>query len=139
MSRGLYVSAENVEMTDYVKEGDIGFKKPKVRCSISYMLLMLTLAPQNKKKRSARRMAEISDVADIAPDGDQMQVDVKPIVRQRNLDSNFVDDDELQAALARSRRAKTQKPKKLSPEELARRSKSFCQVYTSSCTDVACV
>ena len=57
---------------------------------------------------------------------DQMQVDEKPIVpRPRNLDSNFVDDDELQAALARSRRAKTQKPKKLSPEELARRSKSL--------------
>jgi U4/U6.U5 tri-snRNP-associated protein 1 len=54
-----------------------------------------------------------------------MQVDEKPIVpRQRNLDTNFVDDDELQAALARSRRAKIQKPKKLSPEELARRSQS---------------
>lgn len=53
-----------------------------------------------------------------------MQVDEKPIIpRQRNLDSNFVDDDELQAALARSRRAKTQKPKRISPEELARRSK----------------
>ena len=56
-----------------------------------------------------------------------MQVDEKPIVpRQRNLDTNFVDDDELQAALARSRRAKLQKAKKLSPEEIARRSKSAC-------------
>ena len=52
-----------------------------------------------------------------------MQVDEKPIVpRPRNLDANFVDDDELQAALARSRRAKLQKPKKLSPEEIARQS-----------------
>lgn len=58
------------------------------------------------------------------PNGDQMQVDEKPIVpRARNLDSNFVDDDELQAALARSRRAKMQKSKKVSPEELAKRSK----------------
>ncbi|KAF7797098.1 hypothetical protein EIP86_008290 [Pleurotus ostreatoroseus] len=97
--------AKNIEMTDYVKEGDVGFKKPKT-----------------KKKRSARRIAEIADVDDVATNGDQMQVDEKPIVpRQRNLDSNFVDDDELQAALARSRRAKTQKPKKLSPEELAKR------------------
>ncbi|KAG2128091.1 hypothetical protein BD769DRAFT_1667650 [Suillus cothurnatus] len=36
------------------------------------------------------------------------------------LDANFVDDDELQAALARSRRAKLHKPKELSPEEIAR-------------------
>ena len=58
-----------------------------------------------------------------------MQVDEKPIVpRQRNLDTNFVDDDELQAALARSRRAKLQKTKKLSPEEIAQRSKSSLQI-----------
>jgi U4/U6.U5 tri-snRNP-associated protein 1 len=66
-------------------------------------------------------------MSDNVADGDQMQVDEKPIVpRQRNLDDNFVDDDELQAALARSRRAKLQKRKKVSPEELAKRSKSCC-------------
>ncbi|TFY60449.1 hypothetical protein EVJ58_g5150 [Rhodofomes roseus] len=70
--------AKNIESADYMKEGDVGFKKPKV--------------------------------------------DEKPIVpRPRNLDTNFVDDDELQAALARSRRAKLQKSKKLSPEGIARR------------------
>lgn len=54
-----------------------------------------------------------------------MNVDEKPIVpvqRERNLNANFVDDDELQMALARSRRAKLNKPKKLSPEEVAKRS-----------------
>lgn len=51
-----------------------------------------------------------------------MEVDEKPIIpRARDLDTNFVDDDELQAALTRSRRAKIHKPKKLSPEEIARR------------------
>lgn len=46
----------------------------------------------------------------------------KPIVpKPRDLDSNFVDDDDLQAALARSRRAKLQKPKKLKPEEIAQK------------------
>jgi U4/U6.U5 tri-snRNP-associated protein 1 len=51
-----------------------------------------------------------------------MEVDQKPIVpRPRELDANFVDDDELQAALARSRRAKLHKLKKLSPEEIARK------------------
>ena len=55
-----------------------------------------------------------------------MDVDQKPIVpRVRDLDTNFVDDDELQAALARSRRAKLHKAKKQTPEELARKSSSL--------------
>lgn len=96
--------AKNIESFDYLKEGDIGFKKPKT-----------------KKKRPSRRVAEESDI--LPADGDdKMQVDEKPIVpRSRNLDTNFVDDDELQAALARSRRAKLQKSKKSSPEEIAKR------------------
>ncbi|CDO73714.1 hypothetical protein BN946_scf185015.g42 [Trametes cinnabarina] len=98
--------AKNIEMTDYIQPGDVGFKKPKT-----------------KKKRPNRRVN--AEEVDIPPpneaEQDQMQVDEKPIVpRQRNLDVNFVDDDELQAALARSRRAKLQKPKKVSPEEIAK-------------------
>lgn len=30
----LTIPAENIEMTDYVKEGDVGFKKPKVNLSV---------------------------------------------------------------------------------------------------------
>ena len=57
---------------------------------------------------------------------EQMDVDVKPAPRQRNLDDNFVDDDELQAALARARRAKTmRKPVIPTQEEIARRRKFF--------------
>ncbi|KAL6307460.1 SART-1 protein [Sparassis latifolia] len=96
--------AKNIESVDYVKEGDVGFKKLKT-----------------KKKRPSRRVVEESDIGPVNGD-DHMQVDEKQIVpRPRNLDTNFVDDDELQAALARSRRAKLQKTKKLSPEEVARR------------------
>ena len=52
-----------------------------------------------------------------------MQVDNTLVVpRHRDLNANFVDDDELQAALARSRRAKIHSTKKLSPEEVAKRS-----------------
>jgi U4/U6.U5 tri-snRNP-associated protein 1 len=61
-----------------------------------------------------------------------MEVDEKPIVpiqRERDLNANFVDDDELQAALARSRRAKLTKAKKLSPEELAKKSESTLPTY----------
>ncbi|KZT73696.1 SART-1 protein [Daedalea quercina L-15889] len=95
---------KNIESADYLKEGDVGFKKPKA-----------------KKKRPSRRVAEESGIPPANGD-DQMQVDEKSIVpRPRNLDTNFVDDDELQAVLARSRRAKLQKAKKLLPEEIARR------------------
>ncbi|KAG2128096.1 SART-1 family-domain-containing protein [Suillus cothurnatus] len=90
--------AKNLATRDYLQEGDIGFKKPKT-----------------KKKRSSRR-------APIDVDENIMEIDEKPVVpRPRELDANFVDDDELQAALARSRRAKLHKPKKLSPEEIARK------------------
>ncbi|KAJ7066972.1 SART-1 family-domain-containing protein [Mycena amicta] len=85
--------------TDYLQEGDVGFKKPK------------------KKKRASRRIPE----GETAPD-DQMDVDEKPVVpRERNLDTNFVDDDELQAALARSRKAKLHKANKMTPEQLAQK------------------
>lgn len=52
-----------------------------------------------------------------------MDVDQAPISRERNLDANFVDDDDLQAALARSRKAKLHKANKLTPEELAKKSR----------------
>ena len=77
---------------------------------------------QTKKKRQTRKLEEDPD---IVPVGDQMEIDVKPIVpRVRDLDVNFVDDDELRAALASSRRAKV-KTKKISPEEIARRSQFY--------------
>ncbi|KAG5642574.1 hypothetical protein DXG03_002525 [Asterophora parasitica] len=91
--------SKNLEMTDYLKEGDIGFKKPKTK----------------KKRPSRRAAAEPEHTQD-----DQMEVDQKPnIPRARDLDANFVDDDDLQAALARSRKAKLHKLKKLTPEQLA--------------------
>ena len=81
--------------------------------------MRFSLQGQTKKKRQTRRAAEDSD---IIPVGDQMEIDVQPVVpRVRNLDANFVDDDELQAALASARRAKI-KTKKISPEEIAQRS-----------------
>ncbi|KAJ7274378.1 SART-1 family-domain-containing protein [Mycena haematopus] len=92
--------AKTFATSDYLQEGDVGFKKPKT-----------------KKKRPSRRAPE----ADVVPE-DQMEVDQKPIVPiARDLDANFVDDDDLQAALARSRKAKLRKATKIKPEELARK------------------
>ncbi|PFH52974.1 hypothetical protein AMATHDRAFT_45880 [Amanita thiersii Skay4041] len=102
---------KNLESSDYLKEGDIGFKKPKV-----FEFILST-----KKKRPSRR-APVG--ADEKPNGGQMDIDEKPIIpvaRERNLDANFVDDEELQAALARSRRAKLQRGKKLTPDQLAQK------------------
>ena len=72
---------------------------------------------KTKKKRSNRRVADIE-----LHDNETMDVEEAIVPRTRNLDANFVDDDELQAALARSRQAKLFKTKKLSPEELAKKS-----------------
>ncbi|KAF5359829.1 hypothetical protein D9756_003403 [Leucocoprinus leucothites] len=94
---------KNIDISDYRQAGEIGFKKPK-----------------NKKKRSSRRAPDVSELIDDS----QMEIDEKPIIpvqRERDLNANFVDDDDLQAALARSRRAKLNRPKKLSPEELAKK------------------
>ncbi|KAJ3562312.1 hypothetical protein NP233_g9657 [Leucocoprinus birnbaumii] len=109
--------SKNLDISDYKQEGEIGFKKPK-----------------NKKKRSSRRAPDVSEPIDES----QMEVDEKPIIpvqRERDLNANFVDDDDLQAALARSRRAKLNKLKKLSPEELAKKglpSIVYSRPYTDS-------
>jgi U4/U6.U5 tri-snRNP-associated protein 1 len=93
-------------------------KKPRcVYDRLCHQVIYLLLL-QTKKKRPSRRNP-------VADNEDQMQVDENTIIpRQRDLDANFVDDYELQAALARSRKAKLHqgKAKKLSPEELAKKS-----------------
>ncbi|KAF9532625.1 SART-1 family-domain-containing protein [Crepidotus variabilis] len=86
---------------DYRQEGEVGFKKPKT-----------------KKKRTNRRGPADSEAG---PDEQQMDMDEPIFPRERNLDVNFVDDDELQAALTRSRKAKLHKTHKLTPEELAKK------------------
>lgn len=107
-SLSLISIVENMEIADYLQEGDIGFKKPKA-----------------KKKRPSRRIAGDSGIEEIKPEND-MDVDVPaPAPRVRNLDDNFIDDDELQASLARARRAKLKKPKVPTQEEIAKR-RTYC-------------
>ncbi|KAG8795104.1 hypothetical protein FRC17_008187, partial [Serendipita sp. 399] len=97
---------KNIDTSDYLQEGDVGFKKPK-----------------KKKKQTNKRIVE-SDLAPVANgkhEDVEMDVDGDGSAPSRTADANFVDDDELQAALARSRKAKMRKVPKLSPEEIAKR------------------
>ncbi|GJN89245.1 hypothetical protein Rhopal_002224-T1 [Rhodotorula paludigena] len=75
---------------DYLQEGDAGFKKPK-----------------KKKKRAMRT----TTMGDDEPNGDGSAMDVdggpaapKQIQRQSLDETNLIDDDDLQASLARQRR-----------------------------------
>ena len=51
-----------------------------------------------------------------------MAIDEKPLPKRSiDLDVNFVDDEELQAALTRQRRAKMKERRALKPEDIARK------------------
>lgn len=109
--------ARDWEVSDYMKEGDPGFKKPKVSDSVG----MCADRQKRRTKKSTRR-AEA--------DEDEMDVDAAPTFTKRvvgDTPDNLVDDDDLQAALARARRQVTKKKPKSKPEDLAARSKSSSQ------------
>lgn len=93
--------AKDFEVGDYAKEGDKGFKKLK----------------KKKAKRSTRRPDEEEG------DGDGMDVDglgETRLGKRRAEDGpqNLVDDDDLQAALARSRREAARKKPKVKAEDV---------------------
>lgn len=131
------------EVSDYLQDGEAGFKKPKVRSRhFSYFVVFLLLVEfmiadqvislhsfpilQKKKKRSTR-VAEVDDseppVASTSTlPSDSMQVDSPAVAAPPPPPptENFIDDDELQAALAAARRKKSKKVVKLTPEDIAR-------------------
>lgn len=86
---------------------------------------------QKKKKRPSRRAPAEAEIEE-----DKMDVDQPVVPRVRDLDANFVDDDELQAALARSRKAKLHKVRKLTPEELAKKSKLIFIINVTQLIDI---
>ena len=43
---------ENISTADYIQEGDVGFKKPKVRLFIKWVILMSNIAPSDKEKEA---------------------------------------------------------------------------------------
>lgn len=93
--------AQDWEVDDYMREGDKGFKVKK-----------------RKVKRKTRQR-------EVDPE-DEAAMDVEPTFEKRRVEDtpdNLVDDDDLQAALARSRRANNKK-KRVRPEDLAERIKA---------------
>lgn len=92
--------AKDFDIDDYAKEGEAGFKKPK----------------KKKAKRSARRAEDEEDTAGA------MELDGPPSFSKRVVEDtpqNLVDDDDLQAALARSRREQARRKPKVKLEDLA--------------------
>lgn len=102
------------EVSDYAKEGEAGFKKPKVcHPPFPYDVLLIHHRQKKKAKRSTRR-AEAEE--------DTMEVDSEPTFTRRVVTGgpdNLVDDDDLQAALSRARRANAKKKPKVKPEDVA--------------------
>lgn len=103
-------------MSDYMKEGESGFKKPKVSLVISGNDLLMRLFLQKKKAKRSARKADCDE-----NEADGMDVDVPTFARRTVTDGpdNLVDDDDLQAALSRARRAAAKTKPKRKPEDLA--------------------
>ncbi|CAO3654912.1 unnamed protein product [Mucor hiemalis] len=99
------------EIKDYYTQEEVNatFKKPK----------------NKKKKKTRRRNKDEDDVVDI-PSAIDSNLAAASTVRSREIDpdANFVDDDDLQEALARARRVankeKNKLLKKMTPEEIAK-------------------
>ena len=109
--------AKDFEVSDYMKEGDPGFKQRKVSCLPMKVDSIADSSQKKKAKRSARR----------ADDDDEMPVDGEPTFDRRVVEDtpqNLVDDDDLQAALARARRTNAKKKPKVKAEDLVARGKS---------------
>lgn len=106
-----------------------------------FRFLKLTLlAPQTKKKKSSRRMPADAELGggdeDVKPDvGMQVDVPQPEAPRQRDLDANFIDDEDLQAALSRARRQKVKRTK-VSPEEIAARCRRLFVYQTKNDADM---
>jgi U4/U6.U5 tri-snRNP-associated protein 1 len=100
--------AKDFETSDYLREGEGGFKKLK----------------KKKAKRSTRRAEEDEEEADGEPTFSRRVQEEAP--------QNLVDDDDLQAALARSRRANARKKPKVKAEDVVAQSESSAIVAESA-------
>ncbi|KDN52078.1 hypothetical protein K437DRAFT_254632 [Tilletiaria anomala UBC 951] len=117
---------KNQEVSDYLQEGDVGFKKPKTKKKKRATKVQLDIENEDEaagpstftssvavKKEEEEEKGEDAAMPAVAPPRDRRPGSVQI--------ENFVDDDELAAALARSRRQKAKKVfNKMTPEEIAK-------------------
>lgn len=85
---------------DYLVEGEVGFKKPKVRPSSVHTPVDRA---QIKKKRPTKTATLTME------DDDVVATPIVPVQRQNLDETNLIDDDDLQASLSRARREMTKK------------------------------
>lgn len=110
---------KNEEVSDYLQEGDVGFKKPKAR----------------KKKREAARIRLDEDdddrstnktggIGDVEMNGGEVPTassEPRRQPRQRDSEIDLIDDDDLALSLAKARRKQAKKAfQKITPEMIAK-------------------
>lgn len=140
-------------MSDYLQEGEAGFKKPKVRhllssrfaqdCPADFLPFASPVCLQQKKKKRPTRVADadfreesglqIASTSTLPTSSDLMQVDSPAVAAPPSppATENFIDDDDLQAALAAARRKRSKKVVKLTPEDIARQRQSRVRLPSS--------
>ena len=119
---------KNQQVSDYLQEGDVGFKKPKTKKRKKAAKVKISFDDEEQQTGEATgeaNAATASATASIAADSlDDIEMQeskdsLKPARRQQT--DNFVDDDELQASLAKSRRLKAKRTfNKMTPEMIAK-------------------
>lgn len=115
--------AKNQEVSDYLQEGDVGFKKPKTKKRKKVARVKISFDDEDGEPQQTTGAASSTTVSNAHDPTDvemeETKVDPKPPRRQQT--DNFIDDDELQASLAKSRRLKAKKTfNKMTPEMIAR-------------------
>ncbi|KAL2205380.1 SART-1 protein [Sarocladium strictum] len=104
------VGNDGAPSSDYLAASEIKVKKPK----------------KKKNKGTRQKQADDDDVFPLEPangNDESMDIDSKdaaPKKKRKNLDEDFVDDDDLQASLAAQRRSALKKRKKMRPEDIAK-------------------
>lgn len=99
---------KNEEVSDYLQEGDVGFKKPKTK---------------KKRRETARIRLDEDDVENGENKDVEMKGDSEPNTQQRrrNTEIDLIDDDALALSLSKARRKQARKAfQKITPEMIAK-------------------
>lgn len=107
---------KNEELSDYLKEGDAGFKKPKMKKKKKRAHARIQLEDDDAEEQGASKADEAGDVTMV--DGNAPMTSAKQKVTQ-SIDT-FLDDDDLAASLAKARRKQVKRTfQKTTPEMIA--------------------